>query len=277
VGGGDGVLAELGGMIIDGLGSRVSRADVTLIFVGESETSRMRPCIAQVVLLSFFSCRGTDCFFLEDDITLNSHFPFPGKMNLETTLIDRSTSNDSDFESLPSSRPGDNNLKGFIYTYSNLLLVFSPIGMLAHWQSMNSPTVVFWFNFLALMPLATILGDLTEDLSNALTSEALAGLLSATLGNTVELILMLQSLSHGLVSIAKASLLGSIFSNLLLVLGSSFFLGGIGVFEKEQIFNETAPLASLTMLLVACVTFAEYLKLDPIIKLKPSSKSKNPI
>ena len=55
VGGGDGVLAELGGIMIDGLGRRVSRAEVTLILVGDSDKSRMRPCIAHDVLLSFLS------------------------------------------------------------------------------------------------------------------------------------------------------------------------------------------------------------------------------
>jgi len=67
---------------------------------------------------------------------------------------------------------------------------------------------------------------------------------------------MMQALLHGFVDVAKASLIGSIFSNLLLVLGSALFLGGLGLLGKEQIFRETAPLASMTMLLVACVTFA---------------------
>ena len=64
LGGGDGVLEELGGIMIDGFGSLVSRAEFTLLLGGESDASRMRPCIAHFVLVSSLSNR-VMCFFFE--------------------------------------------------------------------------------------------------------------------------------------------------------------------------------------------------------------------
>lgn len=46
-------------------------------------------------------------------------------------------------------------------------------------------------------------------------------------GNVVELILSIAALQAGLYDVVSTSLLGSILSNLLLVLGMSFFVGGL--------------------------------------------------
>lgn len=70
--------------------------------------------------------------------------------------------------------------------YVNLLLVFVPLGIvagLAGW----SPTVIFVLNFFAIIPLASLLSFATEELAVPL-GETLGGLLNATFGNAVELI-----------------------------------------------------------------------------------------
>lgn len=70
--------------------------------------------------------------------------------------------------------------------YVNVLLVFVPLGIIAgalHWN----PTVVFILNFLAIMPLASLLSFATEELSVKL-GETIGGLMNATFGNAVELI-----------------------------------------------------------------------------------------
>merc|ERR1712228_572356 len=90
-----------------------------------------------------------------------------------------------------------------------------------------SPCVTFWLNFCGLVPLAKILGDATEELAAGLKNDMLAGLLNATFGNAVEVVMMIQTLRAGLFDVVKATLLGSVLSNLLLVLGMSFFFGGI--------------------------------------------------
>merc|ERR1719310_1710951 len=87
--------------------------------------------------------------------------------------------------------------------------------------------MTFWLNFLGLVPLAKILGDATEELAAGLRNDMLAGLLNATFGNAVEVVMMVQTLRKGLIDVVKATLLGSVLSNLLLVLGCSFFFGGM--------------------------------------------------
>ena len=70
--------------------------------------------------------------------------------------------------------------------YVNVLLVFVPLGIIAgalHWK----PTVIFILNFLAIIPLASLLSFATEELSTKL-GQTLGGLLNATFGNAVELI-----------------------------------------------------------------------------------------
>ena len=118
-----------------------------------------------------------------------------------------------------------------------------------------SPGLVFALNFIGLIPLARILGDATEEVSAAIKSGTIGGLLNATFGNAVEMILTIQTIRAGLTTVTKGTLLGSILSNLLLVLGMSLFFGGLGAKGKEQTFNESGPLANMTMLLLAALAF----------------------
>ncbi|KAI8068134.1 Sodium/calcium exchanger protein-domain-containing protein [Gilbertella persicaria] len=136
-------------------------------------------------------------------------------------------------------------LKVTIYSsYINLLLIFVPISIfysLIH----ASATVVFTLNFIAIIPLAKLLGFATEEI--ALRSGSTIGaLLNATFGNAVELILGVVALKEGLIRVVQASVLGSILSNLLLVLGFCFFLGGLN--RTEQKFNVTAAQTSCSLL-----------------------------
>merc|ERR1719321_2640851 len=103
-----------------------------------------------------------------------------------------------------------------------ILLICLPIGVASHICEWG-PQMTFWCNFIALVPLAKILGDATEELAAGLKNDMLAGLLNATFGNAVEMVIMIQSLRAKLFDIVKASLLGSVLSNTLLVLGCSFF------------------------------------------------------
>lgn len=75
-------------------------------------------------------------------------------------------------------------------------------------------------NIVGLIPLALILGEITEDLAVRF-GPTIGGLLNATFGNVVELILSIVALTKGLYTVVAASLVGSILSNLLLVLGRS--------------------------------------------------------
>jgi hypothetical protein len=134
-------------------------------------------------------------------------------------------------------------------SYLNLLLLAMPIGILGGILR-APPLLVFSSNFLALLPLALILGEITEDLAVRF-GDAIGGLLNATFGNVVEMILGLAALSQGLYSVVAASLLGSILSNLLLVLGCCFLFGGIK--HKIQLFNALANKVSSSLLFLASI------------------------
>jgi len=74
--------------------------------------------------------------------------------------------------------------------YVNVFLVFVPIGILAgllHWN----PVLQFVFNFIAIIPLASLLAFATEELAVPL-GQTVGGLLNATFGNAVELIVREQ-------------------------------------------------------------------------------------
>mmetsp|Transcript_42189 Transcript_42189/g.121925 ORF Transcript_42189/g.121925 Transcript_42189/m.121925 type:complete len:521 (+) Transcript_42189:64-1626(+) len=159
----------------------------------------------------------------------------------------------------------------------SLLLLAFPLGIASHVCDWG-PLPTFWLNMIALVPLAKILGDGTEELASAIKNDTISGLLNATLGNAVEMILSVQTLRKGLLSVVKATLLGSILSNILLVLGTSFFLGGLVgsskasshrhfihiegyrpvrfTMEKEQLFNSKNALVDMAMQLLACMTCA---------------------
>lgn len=67
---------------------------------------------------------------------------------------------------------------------------------------------------------------------------AVGGLLNATFGNATEMIISIYALKHGMIRVVQQSLLGSILSNMLLVLGCAFFTGGIIHLKKVQLFNK---------------------------------------
>lgn len=102
-------------------------------------------------------------------------------------------------------------------SWLNILLLAAPLGIISHYLHWGAATV-FVLNFAALVPLALLLGEVTEDLAVRFGS-TIGGLLNATFGNVVELILSIAALTKGLYVVIAASLIGSILSNLLLVLG----------------------------------------------------------
>ncbi|RMD41781.1 hypothetical protein DV735_g3358, partial [Chaetothyriales sp. CBS 134920] len=131
--------------------------------------------------------------------------------------------------------------------YVNVLLVFVPIGIVAgilDW----SATAKFTLNFIAIIPLASLLAFATEELAVPL-GQTLGGLLNATFGNAVELIVSIIALRDNQIRIVQASMLGSILSNILLVLGCCFFVGGLKY--KEQRFNSTVASTMSSLMIVA--------------------------
>jgi len=131
----------------------------------------------------------------------------------------------------------------------NLLLISAPISWVIHAMAPESPWV-FIVAAISLVPLAGIIGLGTEQLA-ARSGPALGGFLNATFGNAAELIIATVALADGHIALVKASITGSIVGNLLLVLGLSFFVGGLG--RKTQRFHRTAATNATAMLFLAVV------------------------
>src|SRR5260370_19532879 len=102
---------------------------------------------------------------------------------------------------------------------------FAPIIELVGGQ--RQELAIFICAAISLIPLAALIGFATEDLA-ARVGHIAGGLLNATFGNAPEIIIGIFALQQGLISVVKASIIGSIISNILLVLGSSLALGGWG-------------------------------------------------
>ena len=99
-----------------------------------------------------------------------------------------------------------------------------------------SATVVFAASALGIIPTAALMGRATEELA-ARSGPGIGGLLNVTFGNAPELIIALFALGKGLQEVVKASIVGSIIGNILLVLGAAMLAGGIG--RDKQTFNRT--------------------------------------
>jgi len=132
--------------------------------------------------------------------------------------------------------------------YISIFLLLVPVAIVLGAIPIKSPTAIFILNFLAIVPLAKTLGDCTEELA-LVTGQSIGGLLNATFGNAVELILSIIACSHGLIYVTQSSLLGSILSNILLVLGMCFVAGGIKY--STQSFSLLAAGTGGNILLVA--------------------------
>ena len=92
------------------------------------------------------------------------------------------------------------------------------------------------------------MGRATEELA-ARSGPGIGGLLNVTFGNAPELIIALFALNEGLQEVVKASIIGSILGNVLLVIGAAMFVGGLG--REKQTFSRTGASVQSTMLLLA--------------------------
>ncbi|THC96063.1 hypothetical protein EYZ11_004436 [Aspergillus tanneri] len=113
------------------------------------------------------------------------------------------------------------------HSWVNTLLVFVPVGIAVKSAGLN-PDLIFAMNAIAIIPLAGLLSHATECVANRL-GDTVGALINVTFGNAVELIIF--------IALVKASLLGSILANLLLILGMAFLLGGLRFQEQVQAFR----------------------------------------
>jgi Ca2+:H+ antiporter len=117
----------------------------------------------------------------------------------------------------------------------------------------SEPLLIFIFAAVALIPLAKLIGDSTEHLALHYGT-TIASLLNVTFGNAAEIIIGIIALSAGLVNLVKASIIGSIIGNLLLIFGLSLVVGGLK--QKEQFFNKENTSYQSSMLFLAIIGLA---------------------
>jgi Ca2+:H+ antiporter len=128
-----------------------------------------------------------------------------------------------------------------------VLLPFIPLGIVLELAGADS-TIVFVVSALAIVPTAALMGRATIELA-ARAGPGIGSLLNATFGNAPELIIALFALNAGLHEVVKASLVGSVLGNLLLVLGAAALAGGRK--RVSQQFDATAAGVQALILLLA--------------------------
>ena len=111
-----------------------------------------------------------------------------------------------------------------------------------------SPVLIFSAAALGVIPTAAVMGEATEAIASR-TGPGIGGLLNVTFGNAPELIIAFFALIEGLQEVVKASIVGSIIGNILLVLGAAMLVGGLP--RDKQTFSRTAATAQSAMLLLA--------------------------
>ncbi|QDZ20580.1 calcium/proton exchanger [Chloropicon primus] len=139
----------------------------------------------------------------------------------------------------------------FYGTKLNLLLTSVPIAILCKISGAGGDSTLFVFSLIALCPLAERLGYLTEQIA-LYTNSTLGGLLNATFGNLTEMIVAVIAIRENMLRLVQLSLLGSILSNLLLVLGCGFFFGGLK--HKIQGFSRDSVTPTSGLLLLGVTT-----------------------
>lgn len=132
------------------------------------------------------------------------------------------------------------------------LVICAPIALLLEFTH-SEPLLVFIFAAIGLIPLAKLIGQSTEHLATHY-GPTVASLLNVTFGNAAEVIIGIAAISAGLLNLVKASIIGSIIGNILLVFGLSLIVGGLK--HKEQIFNKENTGYQSSMLFLAIIGLA---------------------
>jgi Ca2+:H+ antiporter len=130
-----------------------------------------------------------------------------------------------------------------------LLVPFIPLAI-AFELTDAAAGLVFFAAALGVIPTAALMGRATEEAASR-SGPGIGGLLNVTFGNAPELIIALFALEAGLHEVVKASIIGSIIGNILLVLGASMLAGGIRGGKKVQLFDRTAASVQALMLFLA--------------------------
>jgi Ca2+:H+ antiporter len=126
-----------------------------------------------------------------------------------------------------------------------LLLLLGPLVVVLDRLDVVGELTLFVLAGAALLPLSWLIGEATDNIARR-TGPGIGGFLNATFGNAPELIIAIVAISDGLTEVVRASLVGSIAGNLLLVLGFTLLFGRDGAIDR--------PSTSISLGLVGLVT-----------------------
>jgi len=186
---------------------------------------------------------------------LNSYYSDKPRLKRFSTFLGPKIGEEKD-----NDPPTNTGLGSILFQPLNIMIILMPLAWLGkslHWGD----TTVFLLSLGSMLPLASLMGEFTEDLA-AHTGPTIGGLLNATFGNAVEMILVVQSLRQGLIQVTKGTLLGSILANELLVLGMAFLFGGLfreGNFmpkHRQQTFASQGAMVQAQLLLFSAFSIA---------------------
>jgi Ca2+:H+ antiporter len=128
-----------------------------------------------------------------------------------------------------------------------LLIPFIPIAIVLEVQHADAE-LIFGAAALGVIPTAALMGRATEELAHR-SGPGIGGFLNVTFGNFPELVIAFFALNQGLQEVVKASIIGSILGNILLVMGAAMLVGGRN--RERQVFDRTAANVQVLMLLLA--------------------------
>jgi Ca2+:H+ antiporter len=126
---------------------------------------------------------------------------------------------------------------------------FVPVALALRFAA-AAPALIFTASAVGVVPMAALMGEATEQLA-ARAGPGIGGLVNVTFGNAPELIIAIFALADGLQEVVKASIVGSVVGNALLVLGAAMLAGGWK--RTRQTFHRTAAQAQSGMLLLTVV------------------------
>ena len=148
------------------------------------------------------------------------------------------------------SKSGSENGRFFSKPLNWLLLAVPLAFAIRFVPGWDNDTYLFFISAVGIIPLASWMSQSTENLSDRI-GPAFGGLLSASFNNAPELIIALMALANGLTDVVKASIIGSILGNILLIIGLSMLLGGLRF--KHLHFNRTSVSVAATSLSLATI------------------------
>jgi Ca2+:H+ antiporter len=133
------------------------------------------------------------------------------------------------------------------------LLLLGPLVVVLDRLDAVSDLTLFVLAGTALIPVSWLIGEATDNLARY-TGPGIGGFLNATFGNAPELIIAIVAVADGLTEIVRASLVGSIAGNLLLVLGFTLLLGRKGTIDRMSAAVSLGLVGFATLLVLVTAT-----------------------